>query len=133
MSEVSVFRLYLLRATYLLIVVGLGFMIWPDVLHHSNSVELMNGVVSSLLAALSILAALGIRYPLAMLPVLIFEMLWKLIWLTSFALPLWLANQMDPVTMETVVNCAMGVFMPFIIPWRYVFANYVKPSGDRWK
>ena len=29
MSEVSTFRLYLLRAMYLLIAVGLAIMIWP--------------------------------------------------------------------------------------------------------
>ena len=33
MSEVSTFRLYLLRGTYLLIVVGLGLVIWPALLH----------------------------------------------------------------------------------------------------
>jgi hypothetical protein len=133
MSDVPTFRLYLLRGTYLLMVVGLSFTIWPGVVHHSNSVKLMKGVVSSLLAALSILAAFGIRYPLKMLPVLLFELLWKTIWLTSFALPLWLADQMDPVTMQTVVDCALGVFIPFVIPWRYVFASYVKMPGDRWK
>jgi len=30
MNEVSMFRLYLLRATYLFIAVGLGFNIWPQ-------------------------------------------------------------------------------------------------------
>jgi hypothetical protein len=64
MSEVSTFRLYLMRATYLLILVGLGFTIWPGIVHHARAVGLMDGVVSSLLAAVSVLAALGIRYPL---------------------------------------------------------------------
>jgi hypothetical protein len=32
-SEVPLWRLYLLRALYLLIVVGLGWQEWPDVLN----------------------------------------------------------------------------------------------------
>ena len=64
MPEVSTFRLYLLRATYLLIVVGLGFTIWPGILHPPKDLALMPGVVRSLLGAVSLLAILGIRYPL---------------------------------------------------------------------
>ena len=135
MSEnVSTFRLYLLRATYLLLLVGLVFMVWPGIIHHAKTVPLMNGVVSGLLAGVSVLAALGIRYPLKMLPLLLFELVWKSIWLIAFALPLWSANQLDPGTMGTVKDCLWGiVILPTVIPWPYVWANYVKKPGDRWK
>ncbi len=133
-SEVSTFRLYLLRAMYLLIVVGLGSEIWPGIIHHAKAWDLMHGVASSLLAAISVLAALGIRYPLQMLPLLLFELLWKAIWLLAIALPLWSANQLDADTMETVKACLMGiVLVPIVIPWPYVLAQYVKKPGDRWK
>jgi len=133
-SEVSTFRLYLLRAMYLLIVVGLGSEIWPGIIHHAKAWDLMHGVASSLLAAISVLAALGIRYPLRMLPLLLFELLWKAIWLLAIALPLWSANQLDADTMETVKACLMGiVLVPIVIPWPYVLAQYVKKPGDRWK
>src|SRR6266852_9002246 len=134
MSAVSTFRLYLLRAMYLLIVVGLGSEIWPGIIHHAKAWDLMHGVASSLLAAISVLAALGIRYPLQMLPLLLFELLWKAIWLLAIALPLWSANQLDADTMETVKACLMGiVLVPIVIPWPYVLAQYVKKPGDRWK
>lgn len=133
-EDVSTFRLYLLRATYLLLTVGLVFMVWPGIIHHTKAVPLMNSVVSGLLAGVSVLAALGIRYPLKMLPVLLFELVWKSIWLIAFALPLWRANQLDPGTMETVKDCLWGiVILPIAIPWPYVWANYVKKPGDRWK
>ncbi len=133
-EEVSTFRLYLLRATYLLLVVGLGFMIWPGVIRHAQSTPLANGLVSALLAGVSVLALLGVRYPLQMLPLLLFEFVWKLIWLLAIALPLWRANQMDPATWESVKACLMGVvLMPVVIPWPYVWANYIKKPGDRWK
>ncbi len=93
----------------------------------------MHGVANSLLAALSALMALGIRYPLQMLPLLLFELLWKTIWLVAIALPLWYAHQLDAETMETVQACLMGVILcPLVIPWPYVLANYVKNPGDRW-
>lgn len=133
MSDVSTFRLYLLRALYLLIVLGLGFVIWPGLVHHSNTWAVKYGDTSSLLAGVSVLALLGIRYPLKMLPLLLFEFTWKSIWLIAIALPLWRANQIDANTAESVQACLMGVaLVPIAIPWPYVLENYVKKPGDRW-
>jgi hypothetical protein len=132
MTEVSTFRLYLLRGLYLLICVGLGSIIWPLMFHH-RPWDVMHSVANSLLAALSALTVLGIRYPLQMLPLLLFELLWKAIWLIAIALPLWSAHQLSAEAMETVQACLMGVVLcPLVIPWPYVWANYVKKSGDRW-
>ena len=64
MTGVSTFRLYLLRAGYLLLVVGLGSTIWPAILDNTTTWELQRGVVVSMLGAMSVLAVLGIRYPL---------------------------------------------------------------------
>ena len=69
-----------------------------------------------------------------MLPLLFFELVWKSIWLIVVALPLWSARQpMDAKTSETVLACLMGVIFPIVIPWRYVFSNYVMKRGDRWR
>lgn len=133
MTEVSLFRLYFLRATYLLLVIGLGFEIWPAIFHHPTSWTLWHGVGCSLLAAVSLMAIPGIRYPLRMLPLLFFELTWKSIWLIAIALPLWRANQIDANTAETVTNCLMGIIFPIVIPWPYVVKNYLKNAGDRWK
>jgi len=134
MRDVSTFRLYVLRATYLLLVVGLGIDIWPGVIHHSITLPLMNGVVRSLLAAVALLALLGLRYPLQMLPLLLFELVWKSIWLLAFALPLWRAHSIDANTQDTVFACGMGiVIFPIAIPWPYVLAHYLRKPADRWK
>jgi hypothetical protein len=134
MKPVSLSRLYVLRGTYLFIVMGLGLTVWPAVLHHTPTWPLMSGVVCSLLAAVSLLAALGIRYPLQMLPLLLFELIWKSIWLISVALPLWAAGKMDARTLSTVFDCLLGiVLLPIVIPWGYVVLNYVKQRGDRWR
>ncbi len=68
--EVSLGRLYLLRATYLLLVVGLGLMILPAVIRHEPTAR---GVIPSLLGGVWMLAIVGLRNPLRMLPLLMFE------------------------------------------------------------
>lgn len=132
-TDVSLSRLYALRAGYLFMVVGLAATVWPILISHPPEWPLMNGVVCSLLAAVSVLAAVGIRYPLQMLPILFFELTWKSIWLIAVALPLWSANQIDARTWQTVTDCLMAVILIPIIPWRYAVSQYVVKPGDRWR
>ena len=132
-AEVSLLRLYALRATYLLLVVGMGFQIWPAIIHHTRPWDLMHGVASCMLGAMSALAAVGLRYPLKMLPILFFELVWKATWLIAIAYPLWTAHKIDADTAETVTACLMGIIFPIVIPWRYVIAQYLKAPGDRWR
>jgi len=133
MSEIATYRLYMVRALYLLMGVGLCATIWPGILDHSLDLPLMNGVVRSLLGAIGLLALVGLRYPLQMLPLLLFEMLWKVIWLLAFALPLWRAGRIDAATQETLNDFVPLVIFPFLMPWDYVWANYIKKPGDRWR
>ena len=132
MTEISLVRLYALRAAYLFVAAGIAFTIWPLLVSHEPDWPLMNGVVCSLLAAVSVLAALGIRYPLRMLPVLLFELLWKAIWLVAVALPLWRADALDAATMDTVRDCLPAVILIPLIPWRYAVDRYFRSPGDRW-
>ena len=133
MIEVSAFRLALMRVGYIVLAGGLGYSIWPGLIHHEDWTS-SRAVASCLLAALSLLAAFGIRYPLQMLPVLLFELVWKAIWLIAIALPRWFAHEMDPATWQMVITClAAVVIVPLLIPWPYVFANYVVKRGERWR
>jgi len=131
-SDVSTFRLYLLRAMYAFMAAGLAVYEWPGILDPPENLSRMDGVVSSVLGAVSLLAVLGIRYPLKMLPLLFFELLWKAMWVLLFWLRLWSAQQ-DPSTGETLFACLMGiVLVPLVTPWGYVLNQYVKARGDRW-
>jgi hypothetical protein len=131
--EVSLFRLYTLRASYLVMAAGLGVFVWPAVLHHTNEFAAAAGIRVALLAGLGATAALGLRYPLQMLPVLIFELVWKAIYLIAFALPMWSAHQITAAMAEDIKAVAMAVIFIPLIPWRYVLAQYVVKRGDRWK
>ena len=132
-SEVSLFRLYTLRASYLVMAAGLGVFVWPAVLHHSSELALTQGVRVALLAGLGATAALGLRYPVQMLPILLFELTWKAIYLIAFAFPLWSAHQITAAAAEDIKAVMMVVIFIPLIPWRYVFAQYVLKRGERWK
>ena len=129
-SEVSLLRLYILRATYLLLVVGVGAMVVPQILSHELT---SRGVIPALLGAVWVLAFLGLRYPLEMLPLLMFEFAWKVIWMIFYGLPQWSAGQYPPTFTEDFFNIAFGVIlMPLVIPWGYVWRHYAKRPGARW-
>jgi hypothetical protein len=137
MSEVSTFRLYLLRAMYVFVAVGLAiFKLAPAILHPED-LSPQDGVIVSVLGAFALLAVLGIRYPLKMLPLLFFEFVWKAVWVVAFGLPLLLSGHLDPNVSfggtETLVNCLLGiVLVPIVVPWGYVFKQYLKAPGDQW-
>jgi len=132
-NAVPLWRLYVLRAGYLFIGGGLALTKWPQFLPHDTPWPLFAGVVTCMLTAMSLLALLGVRCPLAMLPVLLFESAWKLIWFGAVALPLWRSGQVDAATQEVVITCSLVVVVLAVIPWRYVVAQYVLRRGDRWR
>ena len=129
-AEVSLFRLYVLRATYLLLVVGLGAMIVPEIVSHEPT---SRGVIPSLLGAIWLLAFLGLRYPLEMLPLLMFEFAWKLIWMFAYGLPQYSSGVTPPTFAEDSFNIAFGAVLLLVIPWGYVWRHYVKRPADRWR
>ncbi len=61
MEELSTFRLYVLRAMYALIAVGLLLMIWPLILFPGPNVTHMGSVVRAVLGAMSLLCFVGLR------------------------------------------------------------------------
>jgi hypothetical protein len=130
-QEVSTPRLYGLRAIYLLIAVGLAIVHWPGIVSPPPGISLMGSVVRSVLGAVSLLAILGLRYPVQMIPLLLFELGWKTIWVLRFGPPRWLGGQMDAATSETLFACLMGVVLtPIALPWGYVYDRYLRLNGS---
>ncbi len=119
---------------YVFIAVGLAITRWPGILNPPADASHMDNVVASMLGAFSLLAVLGIRYPLRMLPLLFFELVWKSMWVLMWGLPLWLDNELDPSMQETLIACLMGIVpIPLVMPWGYVLKQYVKAPGDPWR
>ena len=130
-NEVSLLRLYVLRAAYALLVVGVGAMILPPVISHDPTAR---GVIPSLLCGVWLLAFLGLLHPLRMLPLLMFELAWKTVWLLAFGLPQYASGQLPPTFAEDAFNIGFGIIlMPLVIPWPYVWRHYLKRPGARWR
>ena len=117
---------------YLFIALGLGLYVWPGVIDPARHWGLLQGQVSCMLTSFSLLCILGLRYPLQMLPALLWEVGWKTLWLLLVPLPQWMAGHIDESIKPSIFACLMVVLVYIAIPWRYVYAHYVKTRGDRW-
>ncbi len=129
-NEVSLARLYLLRAMYLVLVIGGAVAFLPQLIGHEPTAR---GVIPSMLGGLWVLACFGLRYPLEMLPILLFELAWKTIWLIDYGLPQWRAGVHTTQFTEDFKAIALGMILIPIIPWGYAFRHYLKKSGARWR
>jgi hypothetical protein len=131
--ELSPRRLNLMRCGYAFMGVGLAIVKWPILAQNVSSLPVFEGVGACLLTAMSLLAFLGLRYPVRMLPILLFEVLWKVIWITAVAVPRLIADDINAATREVLVNCSFVVIIIAVIPWRYVWGRYVGAPGDAWR
>jgi membrane associated rhomboid family serine protease len=133
MSDITTLRLYLLRGMYLLIAAGLAVTVWPHIISPPDLVAGPKSIIRALLGALALMSLLGLRYPLQMLPLLLFELLWKVIWVVASALPMWLGPGLDAYASESLFACLMGVVLvPIVIPWGYVIQRYARSPGEPW-
>lgn len=130
-SEVSLVRLYLLRGMFLVFAVG-GFFVHPQWLVDPDPTA--RGMIDGMLAGLWVMSFFGLRYPLQMLPIFLFEFVWKTIWLLAFGLPQWMAGRVDPQLSEDLWLIGGGpILFGLIIPWGYVWRHYIKEPSERWR
>src|SRR4051794_5875489 len=95
MKDVSAIRILLMRAMYVVLFLGLAINVWPSIAHHRADLPRMNGVVLAVMGGIGLVSVLGIRHPVRMIPLLLFELTWKSIWLVAFALPRYLDHTLD--------------------------------------
>ena len=115
-------RLAGLRGAYLLLGLGLAIAKWP-LLPQGHTMPLYEGVTLCFLTALSVLALLGLRFPFTLLPVLLFEIMWKVLWLSVVVLPQAVEGSLDPDTRSIAFSCALVVPVAIAVPWRYVVSR----------
>jgi len=113
-------------------VISLAVVKWPLLLD-GKTWELKEGTVNCMLLALSVLALLGLRHPSRMLPVLLFEVGWKLTWLAAVALPLWSDGKLDDAARDQVAAVLWFIIVIVTIPWRHVLRRYVLSPGEPWR
>jgi hypothetical protein len=125
-------RLNLMRVGYLVMGLGLALTKWPELVAHEGW-ELKEGTVLTMLVAMSVLALLGLRHPQRMLPILVFEVGWKLLWLAVVALPLWRDGDLDAATREQAASVLWVVVVIAVVPWGHVVRQYLLGRGEPWR
>lgn len=132
--DISLLRLYTLRAFYAFVLTGLAIVVWPSIVAPPSDLSMSGSVVDAFLGGVGLLALLGIRYPVKMLPLLFFEFVWKLIWLVAHALPLLLGDALTAGAVENAFACLLGVVLiPLVLPWSYVRRQYWRAASDPWR
>ena len=131
-AHLPTWRLNVMRVGYFVMGVGLAVTKWPELLAHEPW-ELKEGTVLTMLVAMSVLALLGLRYPQRLLPILLFEVGWKLTWLGVVALPLWSDGNLTGATREQAAAVLWVAIVIAVIPWRHVVSQFVMARGERWR
>ena len=132
--SVSPLRRNVLRAFYAVMAFSLATVVWPDIVSPRSDMSLPGTVVHGLLGGVGVMALLGIRYPVRMIPLLLFELVWKIIWVVAYALPWWRAGELSPGASENLFQCAFGiVLIPLVLPWPHVIHAYLARPGEPWR
>jgi hypothetical protein len=136
-SEVSLSRLYVLRATYAIFVFPALAML-PDLsgplakLFVHSATE--RGMINAIQVGLFAMCVIGLRYPLRMLPILLFEFAWKTIWLLAYGLPQWLSGVRSPQwDLDIILIGGAPILFGLVIPWSYVWRHYIREPAERWR
>jgi hypothetical protein len=129
--EVPLWRLHLLRAGFLVLVVT-GLFVHPQWIVDPSPTN--RGMILAFTGGLWLMGFLGLRYPLQMLPIVVFEFVWKMLWLLRFGLPQWLAGVRTPRLSQDMVEIGLvPLILALIIPWGYVWRHYFKEPAERWR
>jgi hypothetical protein len=119
-------NIYLLRVLYSLMFFVLGKDVWTHIFTHEGIWNPTDAVAWSLWAAFATLAFLGILYPLKMLPILLLEIFYKVLWLVIVAYPLWSKGQLVGSDAEGITYAFLWVLLPVVImPWKYVVVAFI--------
>jgi hypothetical protein len=117
----------LLRLLYLLMFVGVAIQSWGEVLHHQGPWDHVRAVAFCVWVAYPTLSLVGVLNPLRMLPLLVFMLFYKTLWLFVVAYPLWSAGQLAGSPADAMAHVFSGVWIVYpIVPWGYVLRSWFR-------
>jgi hypothetical protein len=124
-------HIYLLRLLYTLMFFVLGRETWTQILTHKGPWDPFQAVVWCVWTAFATLAGLGILRPLKMLPIVLLEIFYKVLWLIIVAYPLWAKGALRGSPAENIASPFLWVILPIVaVPWGYVFVSYIYKPRD---
>lgn len=119
-------NIYMMRLIYVLMLVVLGKDCWSHIFNHGGAWEPLDALAWSVWAAFSAMGLLGIFHTVRMIPVLLLEVFYKLLWLGLVAYPLWSSGKLAGSPAEGMASAFAWVILPIAaIPWPYVVRTFV--------
>ncbi len=125
-DDVRSINIYLLRVLFALMAVFLGADAWTHIATFNGVWEPAAAAAWCMWAGFSLLAIIGAINPLKMLPLLMLEIFYKVLWLVVVAYPLWSTNDLAGSPAQEMASAFVWVVLAIIaMPWRYAFTTYI--------
>lgn len=123
-------QIYFLRTLFLLMFLFVGYDSWRVVLTHDGAWDPVRAAAWCMFASYSLLSILGVFRPLKMLPIVLFMVVYKTVWLGVVAYPLWSRNQLAGSPAEGMASVFIWVLVAMVgVPWGYVVRQYLAPRS----
>jgi hypothetical protein len=123
-------NIYLLRLLFFLVVVFVASDSWSAILKHQGPWDHVKAAAICMWASYSVLSIFALINPLKWLPIVMFEIFYKIIWLIIVAYPLWSTNRLAGSPAEEMTYAFLWVILPIVaMPWGYFFRTYVWPGA----
>jgi len=125
-------QIYLLRAVFTLTLIFIGMFSWTAIINHEGAWKPVNAVAFCMWAAYSTMSVLGIIKPLKMLPIIVLQVFYKIVWLSIVAYPLWVRDELAGSDAEQMTSDFMWVIMPIVaMPWGYFLRSFFRSAGAK--
>ena|ERR1700730_5644400 len=119
-------NIYLLRILFTLMFLFVSYDSWKHIFNHTGPWDNFNAAAWCMWGSYSAISIIGIVRPLKMLPIVLFEVIYKLVWLAIVAYPLWVKNELIGSPAEGMTRVFLWVVIPIVaMPWRYFFLTYI--------
>lgn len=120
------YKIYLLRTLYTLMFFFLSFEAWSKVFQHIGPWEAVDSAAWCMWGSYSIISFIGIIKPLKMLPIILFDIVYKSTWLIIVAYPLWAKGELEGTAIGGMANVYIWVVVMYVaMPWRYFLKTYI--------
>jgi hypothetical protein len=119
-------NVYIMRLFFLLMFFFVGFDSWTAIINHNGPWQPISAVAICVWASYSMLSLLGVFHTLKMIPIMLFMIFYKTLWLIVAAHPLWITNHLAGSDVEEMARVFIWVIIPIVgMPWGYVLRTYV--------
>src|SRR6266404_7635076 len=119
-------NIYLLRMMYFLMAALVATSTWRRIFTHEGLWDNYQAMSVCVWTAYTTLAFFGLFRPLRWLPIVIFMIFYKTLWLIVVAYPLWRAGALAGSPADEMAHIFVWApVLALVVPWVYVFKNYV--------